>query len=43
VVNISTSVGASVYDPDPGKRVTAVENVDKWIDAAVAQYGSVER
>jgi sugar phosphate isomerase/epimerase len=36
VVNIPTGVGASMYDPDPGKRATAVENSKRWIDAAVA-------
>ncbi len=36
VVNIPTSIGASVYDPDSGGRAIAVENAKKWIDAAVA-------
>lgn len=36
IVNIPTSVGASVYDPDPAKRSTAVDNAKKWIDIAVA-------
>ncbi len=36
VVNIPTNIGASVYDPDPTKRATAVENAKKWIDTAVA-------
>lgn len=36
IVNIPTSVGASVYDPDAPKRATAVDNAKKWIDIAVA-------
>src|SRR5205814_534847 len=36
VINIPTSVGASLYDPDSAKRAIAVENSKKWIDAAVA-------
>lgn len=36
VINIPTSVGASMYDPDPAKRALAVENSRKWIDTAVA-------
>jgi sugar phosphate isomerase/epimerase len=36
VINIPTSVGASLYDPDPVKRTVAVDNSKKWIDAAVA-------
>jgi len=36
LVNIPTSIGASLYDPDPAKRATAVENAKKWIDAAGA-------
>src|SRR5436190_7360378 len=35
IVNIPTGVGASLYDPDSGKRATAVENSKKWIAAAV--------
>jgi sugar phosphate isomerase/epimerase len=34
VVNIPTSIGASLYDPDAGKRSTAVENAKKWVDIA---------
>ena len=34
VVNIPTSVGGSLYDPDTAKRATAVENSKRWIDAA---------
>jgi sugar phosphate isomerase/epimerase len=34
VVNIPTSVGASLYDLDANKRAAAVENSKKWIDAA---------
>src|SRR5262249_32872130 len=36
LVNIPTGVGASLYDPDPAKRTTAVENSKKWIDTAIA-------
>ena len=36
VVNIPTSVGASLYDPDAARRETAVANAQKWIDVAVA-------
>ena len=36
VVNIPTSIGASVYDPDSAKRATAVANAKKWIDVAAA-------
>jgi sugar phosphate isomerase/epimerase len=36
VINIPTSVGASLYDPDAARRALAVENSKKWIDAAVA-------
>lgn len=36
VVNIPTSIGASLYDSDAAKRSTAVENGKKWIDVAVA-------
>ncbi|HJZ95049.1 MAG TPA: sugar phosphate isomerase/epimerase family protein [Candidatus Solibacter sp.] len=36
VINIPTSVGASLYDPDAAKRTVAVENSKKWIDAAIA-------
>jgi len=36
VVNIPTSVGASLYDPDPARRATAVENSKKWIENANA-------
>jgi len=35
VINIPTSVGASLYDPDLAKRTLAVDNSKKWIDAAV--------
>ena len=34
VVNIPTGVGASVYDPDAGRRSVAIENAKKWIDTA---------
>jgi sugar phosphate isomerase/epimerase len=36
VVNIPTSIGASLYDPGPAKRATAVENAKKWIGVAGA-------
>ena len=36
IVNIPTSVGASLYDADPGKRAKAIANSKKWVDAAVA-------
>jgi sugar phosphate isomerase/epimerase len=36
IVNIPTGVGASVYDPDPARRATAVDNANKWVDIAVA-------
>lgn len=36
VVDIPTNIGASVYDPDPARRATAVTNAERWIDAAVA-------
>lgn len=36
VVNIPTSVGASLYDPDAARRALAVENAKKWIDTATA-------
>jgi sugar phosphate isomerase/epimerase len=36
VVNIPTSIGASVYDPGSAKRAIAVENAKKWIDVAAA-------
>src|SRR3954451_12076110 len=36
IVNIPTGVGASVYDPDPARRATAVENGKKWVDVATA-------
>src|SRR5215475_733604 len=35
VINIPTSVGASLYDPDLAKRALATTNAKKWIDAAV--------
>lgn len=35
-INIPTSAGASLYDPDPAQRSIAVANSKKWIDAAVA-------
>jgi sugar phosphate isomerase/epimerase len=35
VINIPTSVGASLYDPDAPRRALAVENSKRWIDAAV--------
>jgi len=34
VVNIPTSVGASLYDPDAAKRTTGIDNAKKWIDNA---------
>jgi sugar phosphate isomerase/epimerase len=34
LVNIPTSVGASLYDPDPAKGAVAIANSKKWIDAA---------
>jgi sugar phosphate isomerase/epimerase len=36
IVNIPTSVGASLYDPDPTHRDKAVANSKKWVDVAVA-------
>jgi sugar phosphate isomerase/epimerase len=36
IVNIPTGVGGSLYDPDGGKRTSAVENAKKWVDTAVA-------
>jgi sugar phosphate isomerase/epimerase len=36
IVNIPTSVGASLYDPDPAQRAIAIDNAKKWIDIAVA-------
>jgi sugar phosphate isomerase/epimerase len=36
IVNIPTSVGASVYDPDPAARATAIADAKKWIDVAAA-------
>jgi len=36
VVNIPTSLGASVCDPDSARRALAVQNAKKWIDAATA-------
>jgi sugar phosphate isomerase/epimerase len=36
IVNIPTSVGGSVYDPDAGRRAVVVENGKKWVDTAVA-------
>ncbi len=36
IVNIPTSVGASMYDPDPAKRTLAIDNAKKWVDIAVA-------
>jgi sugar phosphate isomerase/epimerase len=36
LVNIPTSVGASLYDPDAARRETAAANAKKWIDVAVA-------
>jgi len=36
VVNLPTSVGASLYDRDAEKRALAVTNAKKWIDTAVA-------
>jgi sugar phosphate isomerase/epimerase len=35
VINIPTSVGASLYDPDAAKRTLAVDNSKRWIDTAV--------
>jgi sugar phosphate isomerase/epimerase len=36
VVNIPTSIGASLYDPDAARRDIATANAKKWIDVAVA-------
>ena len=36
VINLPTSVGASLYDPDAAKRALAVSNSKKWIDTSVA-------
>jgi sugar phosphate isomerase/epimerase len=36
IVNIPTSVGASLYDPDPARRDKAVAGGKKWVDVAVA-------
>ncbi len=36
IVNIPTSIGVSVYDPDPARRSLALDNAKKWIDIAVA-------
>ncbi|HLK65635.1 MAG TPA: sugar phosphate isomerase/epimerase family protein [Bryobacteraceae bacterium] len=36
VVNIPTSVGGSLYDPDAARRATTAANAKKWIDTAVA-------
>jgi sugar phosphate isomerase/epimerase len=36
IVNIPTSVGGSLYDPDPARRSMAVDNSKRWIDTAVA-------
>jgi len=36
LVNIPTSIGASLYDPDAARRETATANARKWIDVAVA-------
>jgi sugar phosphate isomerase/epimerase len=35
VVNIPTSIGASLYDPDAGRRAAAAANAKRWIDIAV--------
>ena len=36
IVNIPTSVGASLYDPDPARRDKAIAGSRKWVDVAVA-------
>ncbi|MFN7997077.1 MAG: sugar phosphate isomerase/epimerase family protein [Bryobacteraceae bacterium] len=36
IVNIPTTVGESLYDPDAAKRAIAVANAKKWVDVAVA-------
>jgi len=36
VINIPCGVHASLYDPDPARRKTGVDNARKWVDAAVA-------
>ena len=36
IVNIPTSVGASLYDPDPAGRDKAIAGSRKWVDVAVA-------
>jgi len=36
IVNIPTSVGASLYDPDPARRDKAIAGSKKWVDVAVA-------
>jgi len=36
IVNIPTSVGASLYDPDPAHRDKAIAGSKKWVDVAVA-------
>lgn len=34
VIDIPTSIGASVYDPDAARRDTGIANAHRWIDAA---------
>ncbi|HTT63644.1 MAG TPA: sugar phosphate isomerase/epimerase family protein [Bryobacteraceae bacterium] len=36
IVNIPANVGASFYDPDPGRRDRAIAGSRKWVDVAVA-------
>jgi sugar phosphate isomerase/epimerase len=36
IVNIPTSVGASLYDPDSARRGKAIAGGKKWVDVAVA-------
>ncbi len=36
IVNIPTSVGASLYDTDPARRDKAIAGSRKWVDVAVA-------
>ena len=36
IVNIPTSVGASLYDPDSARRDKAIAGSKKWVDVAVA-------
>ena len=35
IINIPVSVGASLYDPEGGRRARAIENAKKWVDIAL--------